>query len=90
MRFWSVESFLLTGQSSSVSSADVSDAATLGASRDVLDRAAEQLDDGRDGADLAGVVSVTPSSSSNAVSITATATDAASGRGHLRGRRRRR
>lgn len=77
VRFWSVESFLLTGQSSPVSSADVSDAATLGASRDVLDRAAGRLDDGRDGADLAGVVSVTPSTSSNAVSVTAGGTDAA-------------
>lgn len=77
VRFWSVESFLLTGQSSTVSSADVADAATLAGSRDVLDRAADDLDDGRDGAALAGTVVVTPSSSSNAVSITATATDAA-------------
>jgi capsular polysaccharide biosynthesis protein len=75
VRFWSVEAFLLTGQSSTVSSADVSDAATLAGSRDVLRRAAADLRDGRDATELN--VSVAPSSSSNAVTITATATDAA-------------
>ena len=75
VRFWSVESFLLSGQSSAVTSADVSDAATLGASRDVLDRAAEILDDGRTGRELA--VSVTPDASSNSVSILAASADPA-------------
>jgi capsular polysaccharide biosynthesis protein len=76
VRFWSVESFLLTGQSSTVTSADVSDAATLAGSRDVLARAADALDDGRNAADLSSVISVTPESSSNAVTIVATAGDA--------------
>jgi capsular polysaccharide biosynthesis protein len=77
VRFWSVESFLLTGQSSTVTSADVSDAATLAGSRDVLTRAADDLDDGRDAVDLSSAVSVAPSSASNAVTIVATAGDAA-------------
>jgi capsular polysaccharide biosynthesis protein len=76
VRFWSVESFLLSGQSTQVTSADVADAATLASSRDVLDRAATQLDDGQNASDLAGEVVVTPSATSNAVSIAATATDA--------------
>jgi hypothetical protein len=76
VRFWSVESFLLTGQSSPVNSADVADAATLAASRDVLDLAADRLADGRDGAELSGAVTVVPQATSNAVTITATAGDA--------------
>jgi capsular polysaccharide biosynthesis protein len=77
VRFWSVESFLLSGQSTQVSSADVADAATLAGSRDVLDRAAARLADGRTGSDLAKVVVVTPSAVSNDVSIAATAKDPA-------------
>jgi capsular polysaccharide biosynthesis protein len=76
VRFWSVESFMLSGQSTQVTSADVADAATLASSRDVLDRAAAELHDGQTGHDLAADVVVTPSATSNAVSITATATDA--------------
>lgn len=80
VRFWSVESFLLSGQSTPVSSADVADAATLASSRDVLDRAASRLGDGRTGSDLATEVVVTPSATSNAVSIAATETDPATAR----------
>lgn len=76
VRFWSVESFLLSGQSTQVTSADVADAATLASSRDVLTRAAAELHDGRTASDLATKVAVTPSATSNAVSIAATATDA--------------
>jgi capsular polysaccharide biosynthesis protein len=75
VRFWSVESFLLSGQSTPVSSADVADAATLAGSRDVLDRAAASLADGRTATDLAATVVVTPSAVSNDVSIAATAKD---------------
>lgn len=77
VRFWSVEGYLLTGQSTPVTPQDVADAATLAHSREVLDRAAQQLDDGRSGADLGGAVTAIPQSLSHAVSITATAGDAA-------------
>jgi capsular polysaccharide biosynthesis protein len=80
VRFWSVESFLLSGQSSSVSSADVADAATLARSRDVLDGAATRLPDDRTGAELGKDVTVTPSSTSNSITIEATGTDAATAR----------
>lgn len=75
VRFWSVESFMLSGQSAQVTSTDVADAATLAGSRDVLDRAAAQLADGQTGSDLAKEVVVTPSDTSNAVTIAATAHD---------------
>jgi len=78
VRFWSVESFLLTGQSSPVSSADVADAATLAGSRNVLDKAATRLPGHRTGADLN--VSVVPQATSNALSIVATAADAETAR----------
>ena len=78
VRFWSVESFLLSGQSNPVSSADVADAATLAGSRDVLDRAAKALHDGRTGTDLGKDVTVAPSDTSNAITIAATGTTATS------------
>jgi capsular polysaccharide biosynthesis protein len=74
VRFWAVESFLLSGQSNQVTSTDVADAATLASSADVLGRAATALHDGRTANDLAATVVVTPSSTSNAVTIAATAT----------------
>jgi capsular polysaccharide biosynthesis protein len=80
VRFWSVEGYLLTGQSSPVSAQDVADAATLARSSDVLDRAARLLDDGRSGADLRGAVTVVPQSTAHAVSITATADSATTAR----------
>ncbi|MCW2535787.1 MAG: hypothetical protein JWQ26_1486 [Modestobacter sp.] len=75
VRFWSVESYLLTGQGSSVSSLDVADAATLAQSRGVLGDAAERLDDGRTSRDLSTSVTVTPQLTSNSVVIVATAGD---------------
>jgi capsular polysaccharide biosynthesis protein len=50
----------------------VADAATLGASPDVLDEAAAQLSDGRDGVALATDVTVVPQSNSHSVTIVAT------------------
>lgn len=75
VRFWSVESFLLSDQSTPVSSSDVVDAATLADSPDVLNAAAAALHDGRTGNDLVRSVSVVPASASNDVNITATASD---------------
>jgi capsular polysaccharide biosynthesis protein len=75
VRFWSIESYLLTGQGASVSSLDVADAATLAQSRDVLSEAAAQLADGQTAASLARSVTVTPQSTSNSVTIVATAAD---------------
>jgi capsular polysaccharide biosynthesis protein len=80
VRFWSVESFLLSDQSTPVSSSDVVDAATLADSPDVLNRAAAALHDSRTGNDLATSVVVTPSSDSNDVNIAATAADPATAR----------
>lgn len=80
VRFWSVESFLLSDQSTPVSSSDVVDAATLASSLDVLNRAATALDDGRTGAELGNAVEVVPASASNDVNITATASDPATAR----------
>lgn len=73
VRFWSIESYLLTGQASTVSSLDVADAATLAQSRGVLGDAAARLDDGRTAGDLAATVTVTPQATANAVAIVATA-----------------
>ncbi|MCW2675096.1 MAG: hypothetical protein JWR70_136 [Modestobacter sp.] len=75
VRFWSIESYLLTGQASSVNSLDVADAATLAQSRGVLTDAADRLGDGQSAAELAASVTVTPQSTSNSVAIVATAKD---------------
>jgi len=75
VHFWSIESYLLNGQVDTVSSLDVADAATLGSSLDVLDAAAAELDDGRDGDDLGKTVTVTAQTTSNAVTIVATDAD---------------
>jgi capsular polysaccharide biosynthesis protein len=75
VRFWSLESYLLTGQAGSVNSLDVADAATLAQSRGVLADAADRLDDGQTAGDLATSVTVTPQLTSNAVAIVATAGD---------------
>jgi|1186.fasta_scaffold33606_2 capsular polysaccharide biosynthesis protein len=80
VQFWSINSFLLTGQGDTVGSSDVADAAALATSTDVLDAAARRLDDGRTGAELAGDVTATPGVTSHAVSIVATATTAADAR----------
>lgn len=80
VQFWSINSFLLTGQGDTVSSTDVADAATLATSSDVLDAAARRLDDGRTGADLGKDVTATPGVASHAVSIVATGTTAAGAR----------
>jgi capsular polysaccharide biosynthesis protein len=73
VQFGQVQAFLLTGQSSAVSIQDVADAGTLATSPDVLDLAAERLDDGLDGDDLAALVTATGLSSSNGFTLTATA-----------------
>ena len=75
VRFWSIESYLLTGQGNTVSQLDVADAATLAQSRGVLEEAAEQLADGRTAADLSRSVTVTPQLTSNSVTILATDAD---------------
>jgi capsular polysaccharide biosynthesis protein len=75
VHFWSIESYLLNGQIDTVTSLDVADAATLGSSLDVLDAAAGQLHDGRDGADLSKAVTVTAQTTSNSVTIVATDPD---------------
>jgi hypothetical protein len=59
-----------------VTQADVADVATSAASREVLTRAAERLDDGSDATDLSAVVTVVPAATSNGVTITATGTSA--------------
>jgi capsular polysaccharide biosynthesis protein len=71
VHFWSIESYLLNGQVDTVTSLDVADAATLGSSKGVLNAAARQLDDGRDGADLGKAVTVTAQTTSNSVTIVA-------------------
>jgi capsular polysaccharide biosynthesis protein len=75
VHFWSIESYLLNGQVDPVSSLDVADVATLASSLDVLDEAAGQLDDGRDGGDLSSAVTVTARTTSNSISVVATETD---------------
>lgn len=80
VQFWGIQGFLLTGQSNAVSSQDVADAATLATSPDVLDLAASQLHDGRDGTALASVVSAVPQSFSNGFSIVATGPTATAAR----------
>ena len=77
VQFGQVQAFLLTGQSTAVSTSDVADAATLATSPDVLDLAADRLDDGRDGDELSAVVTATAlASSSNGFTITATGSTA--------------
>lgn len=80
VQFGQVQGFLLTGQSSGVTTQDVADVATLATSPDVLDLAARRLGGGQDGTDLTGEVTATSASLSNGFTVTATGATSAAAR----------
>jgi capsular polysaccharide biosynthesis protein len=75
VRYWAVETYVLTGQGTQVTSQDISGAAIFASSDEVLDRTVQTLADGRTADDLD--ITATPLVAANAVQIVATAESAA-------------
>ncbi len=80
VQFWAIEPYLLGGQVGQVTPLDVVDAAAFAESEEVLDLVVDELDDGRDRAELADDVTATAQTASHAVSIVAGAPDPESAR----------
>lgn len=78
VRTWSIDSLLISGEATPVSTEDQVDAATVATSQQVLGVAATTLADGRTWMDLSKGVTATPAVASHFVTITATGRDAAS------------
>lgn len=75
VRAWSVDSLLLTGQTTPVTTADQADAAVVAVSRTVLERAATDLGEARGWEYLSEHVTAVPMPVSHFVTITATGVD---------------
>jgi capsular polysaccharide biosynthesis protein len=75
VRTWTIDSLLISGTATPVTTQDQADAATVAVSRQVLERAAQQLGDGRTGEQLALAVTATPVAGSHLVTISATGPD---------------
>lgn len=76
VRTWAIDSLLISGQATPVTTEDQVDASTVATSQEVLTAAATRLADGRTWTDLEQTVTATPAEASHFVTITATARDA--------------
>lgn len=78
LRVWDIDALVLTGQTADISTADLSDAATIFTSSDVVDEARATLGDGDvTRSELVASISAAPSSSSNFIDLEVTGPTAA-------------